>query len=206
MEVHLLGSVELSAHGSAIRLGSDRERCLLASLALDLGRPLAQDVLAARLWDDEPPPTARANLHTYVSRLRRVLREAAASDARDRPAMAITLRAHTYTLEADAQAVDWHRYLRLAGRARSAADGDAADDARTLALFDDADALWVGEALAGLPGAWARSARSAMAERRLAATRARLELRMRLGQFADAVSELAALTKRIRWTRRWPGI
>jgi DNA-binding SARP family transcriptional activator/tetratricopeptide (TPR) repeat protein len=205
MEIHLLGAVGLSAHGSAVRLGSDRERCLLAALALSVGRPVTQDDLVARLWDDDPPMTARANLHTYISKLRRVLRESdGPADTANRPPTAITLRAHAYTLEADPQSVDWHRYLRLAGQARSTASGSgtagaasaaSADDARTLALLEEADALWIGEALAGLPGDWARSSRAAMGERRLSAIRTRLELRMRLGQFEDAVSELAALTE-----------
>ncbi|MFF6960855.1 tetratricopeptide repeat protein [Streptomyces sp. NPDC008317] len=208
MEIHLLGAVELSANGTVPRLGSDRERCLLASLALDVGRPVARDVLAARLWDEEPPEHARANLHTYISRLRRVIRDAAEATGR-RPDAVITLRAHSYTLEADPEIIDWHRYLRLSGDARAVHDPetgaaagtgsgpgqDAEKDARALALFEDAESLWVGEALAGLPGVWAHAARTAMTERRLTATHAKLELRMRLRQFADMVSELTELTE-----------
>jgi DNA-binding SARP family transcriptional activator len=202
MEIHLLGAVGLSEGGAPLRLGSDRERCLLASLALDVGRPVARDVLAARLWDEEPPEHARANLHTYISRLRRVIRDAAEA-AGGRPSAAISLRAHSYTLDTDPQTVDWHRYLRLADEAGSAAraghgphDGrHGGDDTRSLELFKKADELWIGEALAGLPGVWAQAARTAMAERRLTVTHQRIELLMRQRQFADAVSELTALSE-----------
>lgn len=119
MEIHLLGAVELSAYGSVVRLGSDKERCLLASLALDVGRPIAVEVLAGRLWDEEPPYRARANLHTYVSRIRRALRETGGSTD-GRPVATISLRAHTYKLEADPESIDWHRWLRLAQEAKAA--------------------------------------------------------------------------------------
>ncbi|MEW2520909.1 AfsR/SARP family transcriptional regulator [Actinacidiphila alni] len=206
MEIHLLGAIGLSANGTVLPLGSDRERCLLASLALDVGRPVARDVLAARLWDDEPPERARANLHTYISRLRRVIRESAAVTGQ-RPEAAISLRAHSYTLDAEPEIVDWHRYLRLADEARAAAESAAGapdepdrdraahKEAAALALFKQADGLWSGEALSGLPGVWAQAARTSMAERRLTATHARVELLMRQRQFADAVSELTELSE-----------
>lgn len=195
MEVHLLGAVELSAQGSVVRLGSDRERCLLASLALDVGRPVSQEVLVGRLWDDEPPKTARANLHTYISRLRHALRTVGATTGqRSQPPTVITLRAHTYTLEAEPESIDWHRFLRLSREAAVA--GRAGEDARALDGLDAAEGLWIGEALAGLPGIWPQSARDMMAERRLATVHTRLALCLRLGHFADVVSEASELTGR----------
>jgi DNA-binding SARP family transcriptional activator len=195
MEVHLLGAVQLSAHGSVVRLGSDRERCLLASLALDVGRPVTQEVLVERLWDDEPPANARANLHTYISRLRHALRAVGAPGGQHpRPPAVISLRAHTYTLEADPESIDWYRFLRLSREA--GATVRTGDDTQALTELDAAEGLWIGEALAGLPGTWARSTRSSMAARRLAAVHTRLALRMRLGQFADAISEASELAER----------
>ncbi|MEU6848748.1 tetratricopeptide repeat protein [Actinacidiphila alni] len=195
MEIHLLGAVELSAQETAVRLGSDRERCLLASLALDVGRPVSQEALIGRLWDDEPPPTARANLHTYISRLRHALRTVdSAAGSGTRPPAVITLRAHTYTLEAEPDSIDWHRFVRLAKAATTFAR--AGDDTRALDELDAAEGLWIGEALAGLPGIWPRSARSMMAERRLSTVHTRLTLRLRLGRFADVVSEASELNRR----------
>lgn len=191
MEIHLLGAVELFARESSVRLRSDRERCLLASLALDLGRAIGQDDLVDRLWGDDPPDDPLANLYTHVSRLRRVLREAAERDG-TRPVPAVRVRAHAYRLEADPEIVDWHRYIRLSAEARAAA-GTAP---RTLALFEEADGLWTGEALAGLPGNWAQSARVAMAERRMSTLHAGLALRTRLGQFEEVAAEAAELAGR----------
>ncbi|MFF8960721.1 tetratricopeptide repeat protein [Streptomyces sp. NPDC014894] len=173
-------------HGR-LELGSDKERVLLAALALDAGRPVPIDTLMARLWDDEPPRQARESVHSYVSRLRRRLRLACAA-APDAPR--ITSRSHTYVLETDPAVVDWHRFRRLVDS--SPPEGD---DLRAAALAR-AEELWRGEALAGLPGEWARTVRRTLAEKRDDATAARISARLRLGHFAETVGELSALVER----------
>ncbi|CAG7642711.1 DNA-binding transcriptional activator of the SARP family [Actinacidiphila bryophytorum] len=185
MEIRLLGPVSLRVDGERLELGSLKERAVLAALALDVGRPVALHALLARLWDGDPPPHARENAHTYISRLRGRLRRAGTTPH----APQITSRAHTYTLEADPDAVDWHRYQRLVGvAAATAEDGHAAE------LFRQAEKLWEGEALSAIPGLWAETARRTLAERRLAATVARTAVDLRLGRFRELVAELTALT------------
>ncbi|MFI1016892.1 AfsR/SARP family transcriptional regulator [Streptomyces sp. NPDC020965] len=170
-----------------LELGSDKERIVLASLALEAGRPVALATLIDRLWDDDPPPHARQNVHTYVSRLRRRLRTAGTGPDAPR----VTSRAHTYALETDPGCVDWYRFQRLADTPRT--DGD---DARAVELLTRAEGLWKGEALAGLPGVWAETVRVSLAEKRLGATVARLAALLALGRFAETVAELSALADR----------
>ncbi|UWE07670.1 AfsR/SARP family transcriptional regulator [Actinacidiphila bryophytorum] len=177
--------MSLRVDGERLELGSLKERAVLAALALDVGRPVALHALLARLWDGDPPPHARENAHTYISRLRGRLRRAGTTPHSPQ----ITSRAHTYTLEADPDTVDWHRYQRLVGvAAATAEDGHAAE------LFRQADRLWEGEALSAIPGLWAETARRTLAERRLAATVARTAVDLRLGRFRELVAELTALT------------
>ncbi|WP_324785843.1 AfsR/SARP family transcriptional regulator [Streptomyces sp. H51] len=191
MDFQLLGPVGLRVDGRRVELGSDKERALLALLALDVGRPVALDVLVDRLWDGEPPARARESVHSYVSRLRRRLRPA---DPSPGPAPRIVSRAHTYTLEAGREHVDWHRFLHLVTRAGVlAASGD---DERTTAVLERAERLWRGEALAGLPGQWPGTVRRTLAERRLAATVSRIAAALRLGRFAEVSAELRALVDR----------
>ncbi|WP_314219811.1 AfsR/SARP family transcriptional regulator [Streptomyces zaehneri] len=191
VEFQVLGPVGLRANGRRVELGSDKERTLLGLLALDVGRPVALGVLMDRLWDGEPPPHARENAHSYVSRLRRRLRLADPSSA---SAPRIVSRAHTYTLEAAREAVDWHRFQQLVAQAGAvAADGD---DERTAALLDRAEGLWRGEALAGLPGLWAETTRRMLAERRLGAAVSRIAACLRLGRFTEVTAELSALVDR----------
>ncbi|MEU4927381.1 tetratricopeptide repeat protein [Streptomyces yokosukanensis] len=190
MEVELLGPVGLRVDGTRMEIGSDKERILLASLALETGRPLALETLIDRLWDGDPPPHGRANTHTYVSRIRRRLRASAGAPDTAR----IVGRAHTYTLEVTRESVDWHVFQRFVSQAGTvAAEGD---DRRAVGLLDRAEHLWRGDALAGLPGPWARSMRRTMAERRLAATVSRTAALLRLGRFAETVGELSALVDR----------
>ncbi|MER5211699.1 tetratricopeptide repeat protein [Streptomyces sp. NPDC002838] len=191
MEFQVLGPVMFRAGGQRVELGSDKIRVLLALLALDVGRPVALGVIVDRLWDGEPPPHARENAHSYVSRLRRQLRSADPSSA---SAPRIVSRAHTYTLEATRESVDWHRFQLLVAQAGAAAtDGD---DERTVALLDRAERLWRGEALAGLPGLWAETARRTLAERRLSAAVSRISASLRLGRFAATTAELTSLVDR----------
>ncbi|MER5194537.1 AfsR/SARP family transcriptional regulator [Streptomyces sp. NPDC002755] len=191
VEFEVLGPVGLRANGRRVELGSDKERALLGLLVLDVGRPVALGVLMDRLWDGEPPPHARENAHSYVSRLRRRLRSAGPSSV---GAPRIVSRAHTYTLEAARESVDWHRFQQLVARAgAAAADGD---DERSAALLDRAERLWRGEALAGLPGLWAETTRRTLTERRLNATVSRLGACLRLGRYPEVSAELSALVDR----------
>ncbi|MFJ8079492.1 AfsR/SARP family transcriptional regulator [Streptomyces sp. NPDC096205] len=191
MEFQLLGPVGLCVDGRQVEIASDKERALLATVALEAGRPIALDTLTDRLWDGEPPPHARENVHSYVSRLRRRLRLADPSGNR---APRIVSRAHTYTLETDRASVDWHRFQQLVAEAgKFASDGD---DERRFDALDRAERLWRGEALAGLPGLWAETVRRNLAERRLGATVSRTAALLRLGRFAEAGAELSALVER----------
>ncbi|WP_262387358.1 tetratricopeptide repeat protein [Streptomyces sp. TRM49041] len=194
MDIHILGPVGLGLRERRLGLGSDKERLLLAALALEVGRPVALDTLVERLWDTGPPPAkARENVHTYVSRIRRALRSAAGPEG---PVASLTHRAHTYTLRAEPDAVDWHRYLRLADRARTvAAEGD---DVRAAELMRRAEQLWEGDALAGLPGVWAERIRAGLGERRRGIAAARIAIDLRLGRFAEAAAELSLLVDEYR--------
>ncbi|MFJ6211870.1 AfsR/SARP family transcriptional regulator [Streptomyces sp. NPDC092296] len=197
----------LQLDGRRLELGSDKARILVASLALDVGRPVALDTLIHRLWDGEPRPNARENTHTYISRIRKRLRPAGTAPSgtprggplpsglpRGGPPHSdlprIVGRAHTYVLEADPDSVDWHRFQRLTGAPT------AGDDEHAVELLRRAAGLWQGEALAGLPGLWAETVRRTLAERWLGATVARVAAELRLGRFADLVGELSDLVDR----------
>ncbi|MGZ2359744.1 tetratricopeptide repeat protein [Streptomyces sp. 372A] len=187
MEFQLLGPVGLRLNGHWLTLKSDKERLLLAALALDAGRPVAIGELMDRLWDGDPPERARANAYTYVSRLRRQLRVAGTGP--DAPA--IVGRAHTYTLRAGRDAVDLRQFQHLVNTAYR-----SDDDARTVELLARAEELWQGEALAGLPGLWAATVRRTLMESRLSAGTSRIAAGLRLGRFSDYVGELTALVDR----------
>ncbi|MFD0306207.1 tetratricopeptide repeat protein [Streptomyces sp. NPDC127119] len=190
MEIHVLGPVGLVLQERRIGLGSDKARLALAALALEVGRPVPLDTLVDRLWDT-PPSRARENVHTYISRIRRTIRTAA-STAPELSAPSIDHRTHTYTLVADPDAVDWHRYRRLAERAGVvSAEGD---DVRAAELMREAECLWE-EPLAGLPGLWPERVRTSLAERRRGIVATRIAVELRLGRFTEMAGELSSLVE-----------
>ncbi|MFE1931221.1 tetratricopeptide repeat protein [Streptomyces sp. NPDC059474] len=189
VDIHLLGPVELRLEGRQLKLGSDKERALLAALALEVGRPISMNSLLERLWDGKAPPRARENTHTYISRVRKHLRLAGTGPGSPR----ITSRAHTYVLNTDPDSVDLNRFQRLTEMAGAVAT--SGEDERVVDLLTRAEHLWQGEALAGLPGTWAETVRSTLAERRLQAAISRIAALHRLGRFADSIGELSAMVR-----------
>jgi DNA-binding SARP family transcriptional activator len=133
--------------------------------------------LVDRVWDDEPPASARNVLSGHVARLKAVL----AGDA----GVSLSRRAGGYLLAADPQQVDVCRFRALTGQAAAAGDEQAA------ALLREALGLWRGPALAGLAGRWLEGMRDALDRERAGAVLALTDVRLRLGEHHALVAELA---------------
>jgi tetratricopeptide (TPR) repeat protein/DNA-binding SARP family transcriptional activator len=186
MQFLLLGPVELWSGDKQIDPGSVKARCALAILLLNLGMVVPAETLADRVWDGNPPPKAQAGLSVYITRLRRVLRQA--TDGR----VHLVARAHGYELEADPGDVDLHNFRRLRREAsRIAARGDR-ESAST--LLREADSLWRGEALAGLPGVSIARVRQGLEEERRGAILERIDLDLTLGRHLELLAELQRLS------------
>jgi DNA-binding SARP family transcriptional activator len=186
VEFRILGPVELWAAGRRIDGGSAKERCVLAILLWTPGHPVSVDSLVDRVWGDNPPRQARGSLYSYIARLRARLQRVDGDGT-----VHLVSGSGSYTLEADPESVDLHRFRRLHRQAR--AIGDSGDDEHAVLLLRDADRLWRGEPLAGLAGDWVSRSRANLADERLAATLDRVAAELRLGHHADLVSETADL-------------
>ncbi|WP_279493265.1 AfsR/SARP family transcriptional regulator [Actinocrispum wychmicini] len=125
-----------------------RQRSVLVVLAIDAERVVTVEQLVDRVWGERPPASARSTLYSYLSRLRRVL--AGCGHA------GIVRRAGGYVLTGDPLAVDLHRYRHLVTQARA-----AQNDAQALSLYEQARALWRGEAFAGIDTFWINRVRDA---------------------------------------------
>ncbi|MFJ7340492.1 BTAD domain-containing putative transcriptional regulator [Streptomyces sp. NPDC101110] len=165
-------------HGTAVPVGGPRLRALLTALALRPSRVVTSRTLIDEVWVQDPPQDAPAALQALVGRLRRAL-------GRD----AVTSETGGYRLAATADDIDLHVFERLVRQGTDALTGD--DPARAERHLDAALALWHGPALVDLPD---RSAAARPEARRLEATRARAEARLRLGRAQDVVPELRELT------------
>ena len=170
MEFRLLGPVELWAHGRQIKLPSTKLKQLIAALLLDAGDMVPTGTLIRRLWDEDAPPSEMTSLHTYLSRLRKVL------DQCDEPGLGIDYISLGYRLLGPVERLDVHQFTHSVAMARAAAErGDLTEALRRLSF---AEGLVHGEPLAGLPGNWARDKRSALEEQIHAAALLRIELRL----------------------------
>ncbi|MFB6776314.1 BTAD domain-containing putative transcriptional regulator [Streptomyces sp. NPDC056352] len=179
MRYSILGTTQaLHDDGTAVVIGGARLRALLTVLALRPGRTVPAAVLVDEVWDGDPPADAVGALQALVGRLRRALGHEA-----------ITSAESGYRLAADPDAVDLHRFGRLAGDGTRALE--EGDPAKAVTVLDDALALWRGPVLADLPDRGAVAAR--WTARRLDARRARLTAALALGRADEVLPELVAL-------------
>lgn len=105
--VGVLGPIEVKRSGESLRIGSPKQRLLVALLAGHQG-PMSRTRLVDALWGDEPPASASATLMGYVSRLRSLL----GSDA-------IVGEGDGYTLRADQVDVTEFEAVLAAARDRT---------------------------------------------------------------------------------------
>jgi DNA-binding SARP family transcriptional activator/tetratricopeptide (TPR) repeat protein len=150
----LLGPVRLVAGGSAVDLGTAKQRGILAMLLLTPRQAVPVSRLIGGMWDDSPPRSANA-VAPYITRLRRVF------DTVEPGQSWLRYGDGGYLIDCDPGQVDLHRVRRLGEELRVAPTGEAA--ARLLAELR----RWQPVALAGVPGSWAERVRDELAHERL---------------------------------------
>lgn len=183
MEFRLLGPVEVVGAGGSIPLKGTKIRTLLAALLLAPGQVLSTNRLVDIIWDDEPPPTARALIQTYVSTLRRAIGD---TDAR-----IIRTQSPGYLARIEEHGLDQVVFDHLVAQGRSAtADGRHREASNA---FRTADALWRGPALGGVRSRILAMEATRLDEQRIAVTEARIAADLALGLAEELVGELTVL-------------
>ncbi|MEO3765708.1 BTAD domain-containing putative transcriptional regulator [Streptomyces sp. B5E4] len=180
----LLGPVAAWRGTTRVNVGPPQQRTVLAALLIGSGHHATTHELVDALWGEDPPRDAVGTVRTYVSRLRKAL----GPDAH-----LITGQAGGYVLRPGSNTVSDVAIAEQAVALADAATQDG-DTARVRALLRQALGLWDGEPLAGLPGAFAETERARLTEWRLSLLERRLVLDIESHDYAEAVSELTALT------------
>ncbi|MER7745958.1 BTAD domain-containing putative transcriptional regulator [Streptomyces bacillaris] len=195
VRISLLGPLQAWRGGRCLELGHLRQQAVLAALALGAGRRcLSQRELLYDVWGLEPPATNVVPV--YIYRLRKALHDGCGGDGDDRggggPDAVIVRGPRGYQLAPGAVDVDVARMEELvAGIGRA---DRAGDPLQALHLCCQALELFRGEPLAGLPGPLAELERLRLVERRVAIVQRKVEWQLRLGQDAEAIDELFALS------------
>ncbi|MEU8527447.1 BTAD domain-containing putative transcriptional regulator [Streptomyces sp. NPDC048629] len=177
----VLGPVRAWRDGEQLPSGSPQQRALLAALLLRDGRTATAGELIDGIWGEEPPSQALAALRTYASRLRKVLD----------PGVLVS-DAGGYAIRTHRGALDLDVAQDLAAEAEKLWASGERSEAR--ALINKSLGLWDGEVLASVPGPYAENQRARLEEWRLTLLETRLDMDLEIGNHAEAVSELTALT------------
>ncbi|MGY1803816.1 BTAD domain-containing putative transcriptional regulator [Blastococcus sp. SYSU D00922] len=187
----LLGAVEARPDAGAppLDLGSPLQRVLLGLLLTERDRSVSLDRIVVELWGDAPPADPEGSVHTYVSRLRRVLDPG-------RTGAVLVRTPGGYRLAVPADSVDADRFAALAAEVRQlAVDGRAAE---VPAAADRALALWRGPVPLEDAGDrdFAVHAQTRLEGLRLTCQEDRLGALLALGRPEDVVPEAEELVRR----------
>ena len=187
VEFRILGPVDVLAEGRPLAVGGRRERAVLALLLLSANRVVSSERLADELWPDRLPKEALHSLRVAVSRLRKVLHEAAGAEV-------LCTVSPGYVIRTDPDTLDLARFESLLVRARAEMARHQPQQAGE--SLREALSLWRGAALADLAEtAFARAESARLEEARLTALEARVEADLVSGRHAELPAELDSLTR-----------
>ncbi|GAA1589770.1 BTAD domain-containing putative transcriptional regulator [Actinomadura kijaniata] len=181
MRFGILGPVEARRGDDVIAVGGPRVRALLALLLLDAGRLVPAERLIDGLYGQDPPAGAANALQSQVSRLRRGLGDAGLVEG----------HAAGYRLAVERDAVDVHRFERLAREGREALSKGAPGQAA--ALLREALELWRGPAMADLAAPFAAARATRLEEARAAVVEDLAEASLATGRHPEALGALRGL-------------
>lgn len=199
--IDLLGSVRVVVDGQEVDAGRPMQLAVLTALVLRAPQLVELSELVEALWGGEPPGSAWGIVHTYVSRLRRVLEPDRTKRA---PSAALRTEGSGYLLVSDRFSCDVLAFVRFVEGARALSS--AGDLESAVAAFDQALGLWRGVPLAGVPGPFADAQRARLTDLRLSGLEERAEAMLRGGRYADVVRDLTGLVDEVPTREQFCGL
>lgn len=175
----------LQAHGDEpMPITARRQQVVLALLLLNSNRVVALESMFEALWGSTPPATARSQVQTCISALRRAMLNAGLGER-------IQVRCGGYAIEVGQSELDLHIYEDLVARGR--AELAAKRPAAARAAFREALALPRGEPLDGIDSGVVRAHRVRISERQVEVVEDCIDAELRLGLHREVVGEISAL-------------
>ncbi|GAB3865917.1 BTAD domain-containing putative transcriptional regulator [Dactylosporangium cerinum] len=186
----ILGPQRAWAGDRPLDLGPAKQRAVLGVLLLQPGRPVPTAQIIDAVWPHDLPENATNVLQKYIAALRRLLEP----DRSPRtPSRLLTLSEAGYQLAIDpfdVDATEFEAAVDAATTAHAAGRDDEAADGFRAGLR-----LWKGEPFAGLGGPVFEAVRVRLGERRVSASEALAEIRLRRGDHRELIADLAALVE-----------
>jgi DNA-binding SARP family transcriptional activator len=176
---HLYGTVEASADGVRVGLGTEKERRMVVPLLLTIRRPVSYLELADWMWDGSPG-SAPDDLGRYMGDFRTRLTQLDLKGA-------LVNRDRVCRLNVNPDQVDLHRMQTVVSEV------DKLDDHTAAHRLQDALDLCAGEPLAGLSGHRIDGYRQVLLEERRRAELTLIRVDFRLGRSTTRVPDLLRL-------------
>jgi SARP family transcriptional regulator, regulator of embCAB operon len=182
----VLGPLQMSIGGALVRLGTPKQRAVLAVLVVNANRPVDIDTLIGAAWNQRPPAGARATLHAYISNLRRLM----ISGGLDRTVLTSAPPGYRLTIGQDQYDLGRFRTSKDAGVHAAA----AAQFEQASRHMSDALAQWRGPFLADLRDFnFVETLATAFEEEKVSAHTAHVEAEIACGRPDAVIMELEAL-------------
>ena len=182
MDYRILGPLEVSEEGQALRLPGVKARAVLSSLLLRANEVVSTDRLIDELWGGQPPETAANTLQVYVSQLRKSLPSGKEI---------LLTRGRGYVLKVEPGELDLERFETLVRQGRTALASN--DPAEASTLLRQALSLWRGQPLADVADLPGQPDLARLEEEHLVALEDRIEADLALGLHDSVIGELEAL-------------
>ena len=181
LEIRVLGPLEVLRDDQSVHIPGEKERALLAALAMQPGKVISADQLIDQLWGDAIPNNAANALQAVVSRLRRALGEDGV----------IVTKRPGYSLDIEPEAIDSIRFEALLRRAGQLDTDDASTASK---LLGEALWLWRGTPYADFVYAdFAQEERARLDELHASALEEKVAADLTLGRDSEALAQLEKL-------------
>jgi DNA-binding SARP family transcriptional activator/Tfp pilus assembly protein PilF len=181
----ILGPLSVTVAGQSVAVTAGRDRIVLAMLLLNPNRIVGAGELVDALWSGAPPVTARGQLQSCISRLRRIL-----------PAGVILTDRAGYGIRVGPDELDAEVFTTAVDKARAGGDREA---------YRTALALRRGPACAELDAPAVRQAAAVLDERYALAVEDWADLELAAGRERELAGELAAMVERFPLRERLRG-
>ncbi|MFF2043685.1 BTAD domain-containing putative transcriptional regulator [Kitasatospora sp. NPDC058170] len=171
-----------------------RRRAVLTFLLLNANHQVCIEQLVDALWGERPPRSARGQVHTAVSALRKLLPGAAAPAGPGEDTGPIASLAGGYRLSVGRHDLDTVDFCREVAEARRLTG--LGEHAQAVRHLRNGLGLWRGGALTGIDAPFAEPVRAHLEEERFAAYELLADIELGAGRHQELVPELTALVDR----------